>query len=139
MKFVNKTNKTAISDAIADAHILLNANSSLIQDIFNKNDWLYDSGKGSEIVLKLLKKRDPVDVYFYKPIYPWSSAIGHFDGEAIHINFKKILNHNALVGLLLHEYAHYCGFSHGSNYKSKQKTLYSVPYWLSENVGNYLC
>jgi hypothetical protein len=138
MKFINKTKMITVEQAIKDAEALLRANSKMMFDIFQKTDWKYDSGAPADIVLKLLQKRDPIDVYYYKPLYPWSSALGYFDGEAIYINYKKILNHTALVGLLLHEYAHYCGFKHDNNYKSKDKVLYSVPYWLSENVKYYL-
>ncbi len=138
MKFVNKTNKIIIESAILDAELLLKPDSQLMKDIFAKKDWKYNSGSSGDIFLNLLRPRDPIDVYYYKPIYPWSSVLGYFDGEAIHLNYKKILNHKAIVGLLLHEYAHYCGYGHGNNYKSKEKCLYSVPYWLSENIGDYV-
>ena len=138
MKFLNKTDMVSIDAAIVDAQILLRSDSQMIEDIYQKKDWQYDSGTPADIILKLVQNREPIDVYYYKPLYPWSSALGYFDGEAIHINYRKILNHSVLVGLLLHEYAHYCGFKHGNNYKSKHKTLYSVPYWLSENVKYYL-
>ena len=143
MKFLNNTDSISIDAAIKDAETLLQPSSNIFKDILNKNDWKYNSGNGSEIVTKLLIPKTPIDVYYYKPIYPWSAALGYFDGEAIHINYRKLLNHTALVGLLLHEYAHYCGFNHGigpsRNYKSKDKILHSVPYWLSENAGKYLC
>lgn len=127
-----------IDAAIMEVDYLLKFDSPMMDAIYKKTDWKYDSGSSADIILGLLKRRDPIDVYYYKPLYPWSSALGYFDGEAIHINYKKMLNHKEVVGLLLHEYAHYCGFKHGTNYKSKDKCLYSVPYWLSENVKNYI-
>lgn len=138
MKFQNKAESISIEAAILDAERLLKANSPMMESIMGKYIWKYNSGYSSDIVLALLTPRDPIDVYYYKPLYPWSSSLGYFDGEAIHINYKKVLNHSALVGLLLHEYAHYCGFKHGNNYKSKDKVLYSVPYFLSENVDLWL-
>jgi hypothetical protein len=73
-------------------------------------------------------QREPINVYCYKPFYPFSKAIGYYDGEAIWINLRKmeVMGLNDLVGLFLHEYAHYCGYKHGNNYKSKDK-LFKVP------------
>ena len=138
MIFLNKTDSLIIDTAISDAESLLKPNSPVFKDILNKNDWKYDSGPGADIVARLIMPKPPIEVFYYKPIYPWSAALGYYDGESIHINYRKVLNHSAIVGLLLHEYAHYCGFKHANNYKSKDKVLFSVPYWLSENVNKYL-
>lgn len=138
MRFVNKTNKITIDAAIMEVDYLLKHDSPLMADLYAKTDWKFNSGSSADILITLLRKRDPIDIYYYKPLYPWSAALGYFDGEAIHINYKKMLSHKDVVGLLLHEYAHYCGYKHGNNYKSKEKCLYSVPYWLSENVKNYI-
>lgn len=138
MRFFNRTDSIIIDAAIDDAQKLLLPDSKMLSDIKNKNDWKFNSGTGSDAVIKLITPKMPIDVYHYKPIYPWSAALGYYDGEAIYINYKKVLNHEAMVGLLLHEYAHYCGFMHGNNRKTREKVLFSVPYWLSSNVGNYL-
>lgn len=137
MKFTNKTDSILIDAAINAAELLLDS-KKFYSEIISKTDWKYNSGSGAEIVTKLMTPRLPIDVYYYKSLNPWSSALGFFDGEAIHINYRKILNHKSLVGLLLHEYAHYCGFKHGSNFVNQDKILHSVPYWLSENAKKYL-
>jgi hypothetical protein len=139
MRFKNLTYKGAVDAAIADATRLLKFDSKMLNDIFNKRDFKYDSGPSHLIANSLELIREPIDIYTYRPWYP-SRAIGYFDGEAIHLNLRKLpaLTHVDLVGNLLHEYAHYCGFHHGNNYKTEEKCLYSVPYFISENVGQWL-
>jgi len=129
-----------VVEAVKKAEDLLQAGSNMIFDVSNKNDFKYGSGSGVQIAVNLIKLREPIDIYAYKPFYPFIKAIGYYDGEAIWINIRKmkVMNIDALIGLLLHEYAHYCRYSHGNNYKSKGKLLYSVPYYLSENVSKWL-
>lgn len=129
-----------VVEAVKKANDLLQAGSNMIFDVSNKDDFKYNSGHGTQIALNLILVREPINLYTYKPIYPFSKALGYYDGEAIWINIRKMqaMNQDALIGLLLHEYAHYCGYKHGNNYKSKDKVLYSVPYYLSENVSKWL-
>jgi hypothetical protein len=139
MRFKNLTYKGVVDAAAADATRLLKLDSKLMAALLSKSDFKYDSGPTDKIVFKLLENREPIDIYTYRPWYP-SRAIGYFDGEAIHLNIRKLpaLTHADLVGNLLHEYAHYCGFHHGNNYKTEDKVKYSVPYYLSENVAAWL-
>lgn len=136
---VNVIGKEVI-DAAREAEGLLDPNSAMMNDIFLKTDWKYDSGKGVDIRDNLLKEREAIKIFTYRPVNPWTRAIGYFDGKAIHINIRKLpgMKHSDLVGLLLHEYAHYCGYKHGNNWPSADKKLHSVPYWLSSNVEKYL-
>lgn len=136
MRFRNNIIDPKVNEAVKIANDLLTAGSSMIDHISNKEDFKYNSGHGIQVALNLILVREPIDIYVYKPFYPFSKAIGYYDGECIWINSRKmqVLDISNLIGLLLHEYAHYCGYKHGSNYKSKEKCLYSVPYYLSENI-----
>lgn len=136
MRFRNNIIDSRINDAVKKANDMLQAGSNLIEHISSKEDFKYNSGMGIQIALNLILAREPIDIYVYKSINPFSKALGYFDGESIWINSRKIdsLNSSELIGLLLHEYAHYCGYKHGNNYKTLDKCLYSVPYYLSENV-----
>lgn len=139
-RFKNMTTSQAISDAITDAERLLSPTSSMMIDLSWKDDFKYSSGTGMDVVKNLQILRKEVPVYTYRPWNPFSAAIGYFDGKAIHINVRKLpkMNHEDIVASLLHEYMHYCSYSHGNNYKTKEKCLYSVPYWVSENVKGWL-
>lgn len=136
MRFRNNIIDVKVNEAAKLADMLLDSNSSLIKHLRTKTDFKYKSGTGEEIAVNLMFQREPINIYVYKPFYPFSKAIGYYDGESIWINLRKmeVMHIYDLVGLLLHEYAHYCGYKHGNNYKSKDKCLYSVPYYLSENV-----
>lgn len=120
------------------AEEMLYPGSKMMNEIAGKNDFKYDSGSGIDVYLKLSAARKPITVGVYRSKNPWSKAVGYFDGKGIYINTRKKLLRDEIVGLFLHEYAHYCGFSHGNNFKTKEKCLYSVPYWLSENVSKWL-
>lgn len=128
-----------IAHAIVQAEKLLDIDSPMIKHLQSKNDWRYDSGTSGEVICKLLEERDPINVYTYRPWNPFTKAIGYFDGKAIHLNVKVIENfdYDKVVGLILHEYAHYCGFHHGNNFKTEEKCKYSVPYYLSDNVTKW--
>jgi predicted SprT family Zn-dependent metalloprotease len=110
----------------------------MANDLTMKTDWKY--GTKGDVLKTLLQEREPIHLFTYRPWNPFTKAIGYFDGKDIHININKLprLSNSDLVGLLLHEYAHYCGFTHGNNYKTEEKCLYSVPYYLSENVEKWL-
>lgn len=117
----------------------LTISSDIMLYLAEKNDWKYNSGKnGQEVALKLLAERAPVSVYM-KQGNPNSAALGMYSNGVI--TFYEHYVENATVEelrrSLRHEYAHYAGFNHASalwtsNYKTKDKCLYSVPYWLSE-------
>jgi len=79
-------------------------------------------------------------IFFYKPFNVFSKAMGYSDGKAIYLNSRKFkdFSFNDLVGLLLHERLHMVGFSHGNNYKTAEKCLYSVNYFVSENIERWI-
>lgn len=139
-RFINTIEDQKIDQAIKKANDLLMSGSNMIESIINKTDFEYDSGHGVAIALNLIKVREPISIKIYKPLYPFSKAIGYYDGESIWINIRKMhaMSESDLIGLLVHEYAHYCGYKHGNNYKSQHKCLYSVPYFLSENIKSWL-
>jgi hypothetical protein len=140
VRFVNNTLYSKINDAIKSAEKLLQGHSLMMEEIRVKNDFKFNSGSGREVYLRLLPAREPIDIFTYRSANPWSRAVGFFDGKAIHINTRKIcsLDHYDLVGLLLHEFSHYAGFNHGNNYKTQEKMLYSLPYFISSNVKRWL-
>lgn len=140
--FQNMTNFKEITNAISIAENLLISDSKLYESIFAKNDWKYDKIKsGAEVAYNLVEiQRKPIHVLTYKPWNPWTKAIGYFDGKAIHINTRKLpfMTTVEIAANLVHEYAHYCGYSHGSNFKTGFKCKYSVPYFLSENIEKWI-
>lgn len=133
-----------INDKVKDAAIvaerLLHYESNMMKELRLKNDWKYNSGSGEEVYQSFAKSDKVVPVFFYKTFNPWSSVLGYFDGKAIYINSRKInqLEHSDLVGLLLHEYGHAVGFTHGNNYKTEDKIKFSVPYYISENINKWI-
>lgn len=137
MRFRNCIIDPQIERAWLTAESLLSSNSMMINELRLKKDWRYNSANVAD---ELLKVREPVNIYVYKYKNPFTRAIGHFDGKAIYISTKVISNFNfkTVTGLLLHEYAHYCGFGHGNNFKTAEKCLYSVPYYLSENCDKWI-
>lgn len=140
MRFKNRTVHSKIDHAIWDAHRLLQPESSMMKTLEAKQDFKFGSGAGRDVVIGLLFPLVPLQVFTYRPINPFTSAIGYFDGEATHINSRKLpaMEHKDIVANLLHEYSHYAGFKHGNNYKTQEKVLYSVPYYISENINRWL-
>ena len=139
-RFVNLTSYRCLAAAIDAAERQLSPNSRMMSELVSKNDWKYGAGTGEEVSRQLLKCQKIVGIYTYRPWWPWSKACAYFDGRAIHLNrykFKK-LTFEQVVGILCHEYAHAAGFTHGNNYKTAEKCLYSVPYYVSENIGRWL-
>lgn len=137
MRFINNTFDLNVNRAIENANKLLTLYSKMANDITLKTDWKY--GINGDVLKTLLQEREPIVIYTYRPWNPWTKAIGYFDGKSIHINIKRMpMDTVELTGLLLHEYSHYCGYTHGNNYKTDEKCLYSVPYYLSENVEKWL-
>jgi hypothetical protein len=139
MRFKNCVIDNNIPHAIKQVEKLLEVDSLMIKELQSKNDWKFNSGTAGEVIVKLLEEREPIKIYTYRPWNPFTKAIGYYDGTAIHININKLdsFDFKELCGLLLHEYAHYCGFKHANNFKSKEKCLYSVPYFLSENIDRW--
>lgn len=139
-RFQNNVIDKKIADAIKDAERVLAANSPMYKELIEKHDWKYNSGTSEEICVKLALAKNPLPVFVYKPWNPWTSAIGYFDGKAVYINSRKLpeMSQRDIAANLIHEYAHYSGFTHGNNYPSQDKSLCSVPYYLSQNISRWL-
>lgn len=148
-RFKNMTFHEEITLAIKSAERLLDFGSPMIEHIRKKNDFKYDSGSGYNVSLTLLIPRKEILVFTYSPKNPFSAAIGYFDGKAIFLNARKLpsMHIQDIVANLVHEYAHYCSYHHTdpgfwgkrrANYKTDHKCQFSVPYYLSENVGRWL-
>lgn len=142
MKFQNMTTSREIAEAIKLADILLLPYTGLFESVKAKDDWKFDSVRiGMDVAWSLcVSKRPSIPVFTYKPFNPFTKAIGYFDGKSIHINSRKLpfMTTVEIAANLIHEYAHYCGYTHGSNWKTEEKCLYSVPYFLSENISKWL-
>jgi hypothetical protein len=140
IRFQNRTAHHDIRLAITIASTLISEKSKLIAEIKTKNDFSFDSGTGLEVAANLLTTRPLVPVFLFKSVNPFTSSLGYFDGKSIHINRRSIdkLSIVQLTGLMLHEYGHYCGFTHGNNFKTKDKIETSVPYFLSENIHRWI-
>lgn len=139
-KFENRTLDKSLNLAIAKANELLWIGSIMMLDIMKKNDFKYDSGGGLLVHMKISQCKKVAPIFFYKPLNPFTSAMGYSDGKAIYLNSRKFkdFTFNDLVGLLCHEYLHMVGFNHGNNYKTQEKCLYSVNYFVSENVSKWI-
>ena len=139
-RFENKTLDKNINAVIIKANELLVNNSPMMLEILHKNDFKYESGSGEEVFEKILNCKKVAPIFFYKPKNPFTRAMGYSDGKAIYLNSRKFkdFSFNDLVGLLCHEYLHMVGFSHGNNYKTEEKCLYSVNYFVSENIGKWI-
>ena len=144
MKFQVNIISKEVKAAAMVAENLFHPCSEMMDELRVKDDFKYNSGTGSEIVSKILGFNKTIQVFSYRPRNPFTKAVGYFDGKAIHINVNKIssLTHSDLVGMLCHEYLHFVGFNHGTgwrrNYKTQDKVLYSLPYFVSENIGRWL-
>jgi hypothetical protein len=136
---VNIIDKRMI-EAVADAERILTPGSALYHAIIKKTDWAFNSGTGAEICMKLASPTKVCPIFTYRPKWPWSSAIAYYQKGAIHFNIYKLpdMSHSEIVATLCHEYSHHVGFGHGNNYKTKEKILHSVPYYISENISDWL-
>lgn len=138
--FVNIiSDKVVVAATIAER--LLQDNSKMISEIKYKSDWEYPPVyTGQELADLLLKKRETIPVNSYRPFYWRSKVVAYFDGTRINFNIRKLdsMSVNDITGTLLHEYAHYCGLKHGNNFITENKLTKSVPYYLSENIKNWL-
>jgi hypothetical protein len=141
IKFDNRTTNLELNSLIYKASALLEMDSAMMADIRCKNDFFFESGSGLEVSLKIYKCDKVAPIFFYKPKWRFSKAMGYSDGKAIYLNSYKFgsFSEADIIGLLLHEASHCLfGFTHGNNYKTEYKCLHSVPYWLSENISRWL-
>lgn len=138
-RFQNSTvNVPKLIEAIRLTESDLHPDSELMGIVLDKNDWKYGAGTGKQVYLKLTEERPLVSVYVKKGNLK-SAAIGSYSNGVITLyeHYVERATVEELRASLRHEYAHYAGFNHHSafgtsNYKTKEKCLYSVPYWLSE-------
>lgn len=145
MRFQNNTIEKRVANAILDAERLLHPDSKMIHTLRLKRDWKYNSGSSEQIIKKLLSVKSAMKVFTYYPDNANTKAIGTYGNGEMRINEYMLptMTHTAIVGNLLHEYSHHSGFAHyspfwTSNIKTKDKCLFSVPYFISENVGLWL-
>lgn len=139
IRYHNMTTDDSVKRALLQATLLLNDGSVMMQDLVKKADWKYGVLGPGDVYRKLfVEEHTPVAVRYYKPWNPFTKAVGYYQNNVLNINSRVKWDHTSLVGLMLHEYAHHAGFHHGNNYKTQDKCLYSVPYYLSENAGKWI-
>ncbi len=141
MRFEDFTGLSKVCKAINHAEILLEPQSNMMYEIKNKSDWGYGCVHGIAVWHALLSVKSVVKIKLYTPINPFTGAIAMTNGDGnIYFNSRKIKDKSLeeITGTILHEYAHICGFHHGNNFKTKNKELYSVPYYLSSNVNKWV-
>lgn len=137
-RFENLTGSKFVEECIVEAEKILSSTSILISALKEKNDFKFNSGTGQQVVAQLLRVHPMVKVYYYRPWNPWSGAIGYYDGTGIYINSRIVLTREGQIANLLHEYAHHAGFEHGNNYWSQEKSEFSVPYYISDNIERWI-
>lgn len=139
-RFENRTTNLELNALINKANELLHYDSVMMRAVISKKDFKYRSGLGAFVHYAFMTCDKTAPVFFYKPKWAWSKAMGYSDGKAIHLNSRKFgsFTEADIIGLLIHEYSHIAGFSHGSNYPSEEKNKFSVPYFLSSNIEKWL-
>jgi hypothetical protein len=139
-RFENRTCETKLNALINKANELLHHESKMMREISWKNDFKYNSGDAQAVFLKFLTCDKVAPIFFYKPKNPFTKALGYSKNGEIYLNSKKFnyFTEIDIIGLLVHEYAHVAGFSHGSNYPSSEKNNFSVPYFLSSNIKKWI-
>jgi hypothetical protein len=139
-RFKNQTIEGKITEAISIAESLLEPTSLMIKEISQKTDFRFNSGSGSDVVMRLVYPKELIPIFTYRPFNIFTRAVGYFDGQAIHVNIRKlpVMSVIEVAANCLHEYSHYCGFIHGSNWYSEEKGRYSVPYFISNNIKRWL-
>lgn len=143
-RFIINAIDQKLLEAVIRAEALLDPKSALMMAVKQKNDWKYNAGTGDAVYQRLISQASLVPVFVVAPKRK-TSAVGYFQNGKIFIytTYLETATVEELVATLLHEWAHHQGFNHSSafgtsNFKTKHKCLYSVPYWLSENAKNYL-
>jgi hypothetical protein len=137
--YINNTlNNPKIDAAIILAQYLQDPEQPLMESILVKSDWKYKTPSNPQLKEMLLSNPSPITILTYRPIYKWSKAISYYKDGTININLYKLpyLTVWELASNLVHERMHHLGFSHGNNFKTKDKVLYSVPYFASEFILN---
>ena len=139
-RFKNNVISQDVAFAIMVAEKMLSEDSAMMRELSEKNDFRFNSGNGFEVCQKILACTVIAPVFTYRPKVFWSKAMGYSDGKAIHLNLRKLDNFNLheLTGLLVHEYLHLVGFSHGSNFPSTEKNQFSVNFFCSQNIKRWL-
>lgn len=137
-RFISVDRHAILDTAMTHAEKLLDEGSELLKAIYAKNDWKYGESLGQLVVFKILNCDSIAEVRFYRSFNPWSRVVGYAKGGKIYINERKASDYKTIVGNLVHEYMHVVGFTHGNNYKTKDKCLYSVPYFASEWIRENL-
>lgn len=149
MRFLNKTGYPAINKTIDQINEVLQPSSQMINYILTKRDWRYGV-RSSEEVAYLLSHlpTSPIPIEMYYAENPRSSQTATWNGLRIGINqyWYPTATPNSVASALIHEWAHACGFNHidkgfpqylynkFANFWTKNKSLYSVPYHLSDNI-----
>lgn len=93
---------------------------------------------GLVVADKIANAKIDIKIVGYKTFSPWSSVVGHANGNTIFVNTRKInLPLGDRVENLMHETAHILGYSHKGNYVTMYN-LRTVPYLLGGMFSKYV-
>lgn len=148
MRFINNTLSKEISLAIKIAEELLMPGSKMIEEISKKNDFKFDAGNGLQVAMNLIAPRKAIQINIYRPWYPWSKAIAEYSNGILSYSTYVLpkLSVTEIAANLLHEHSHHCGYHHTEpglmgkklmNVPNENKIKFSVPYYLSSNIGSW--
>lgn len=157
MRFENRANivvgsksfpSTKVQLAIATADRLLDHGSEMLMYTRGKTDWQYDVDFRTVAIKLATMPKKPIPIELYYPNKN-SAQTASWDGKTISISayYHMRAENLDMVGSLVHEWCHAVGFHHqdkgwwGSvrrNYWSLNKSKYSVPYHLSDNIGLWI-
>lgn len=127
-----------ILEAIKLAESFLVRDSALMTEILYKSDWKYRTPPMPMLAQMLFAEKETIKLFTYRPFWPYSKAIAYYKNNTINFNIYKLykLSVKEIAATLVHEKMHQLGFSHGSNRITKDKLIYSVPYFASEFILN---
>ena len=140
--FKNCTLRNEITTSIVLAHKLLSPYSLMMKELKQKNDWKYNTP--DNYVELLSSYKGIINVFTYNSKNPWSKVVAYYEQGSINFNIRKLhqLDCVDIAGTLIHELCHHVGINHGEgkfrNYKTKDKSLYSVPYYISDNIKKWV-
>lgn len=159
MRFENRVNailggktfpNANIANVIDIANELLKPKSRMIAYVAEKKDWQYDIRSGVELAFALVQMpKQPIPVELYYPKYKGSAQTAAWDGKRIGLSAYYVSRaaEADLVASVIHEWCHAVGLHHQDkgwlgkmrrNYWSENKSKYSAPYHLSDNVRLWL-
>lgn len=139
-----------VLNAIDEVNRLLEPSSKMILYAADKQDWKYDIRSGVELAFALVQMpKRPIPIEMYYPKYKGSAQTAAWDGTRIGLSayYLQRATEKDLIASIVHEWCHAVGLHHQdkgwygrirANYWSLNKSKYSAPYHLSDNIGLWI-